>query len=731
MATVVLTVVGTIFGGPVGGALGALAGRAIDQAVLFKPKGREGPRLSDLQVQTSTYGTQVPRIFGAMRVAGTVIWATDLKESRKRSGGGKGRPKVTTYSYSVSLAVALSARRVRRVGRIWADGNLLRGAAGDFKSAAGAFRLHDGSEDQPVDPLIASARGIALTPAHRGIAYAVFEDLQLADFGNRIPSLTFEIFGDEGAVTVGTIAGELSGGMLSGGEEASVAGYAASGSDVRAALQPLVEGHGLAVRDGIGGLVLGAGDDAGTLPADRLIARLNGKAVTPRGRVRAPIETVPVRLAVRHYDPARDYQAGVQKALRPGAGRREETVDLPAAIDAARAKALAADGLALRRAGRERMTLHCGWPALLHAAGSTVTVEGEAGRWRIEDSEWEAMGVRLNLRRVPGGGGAPAAASAGEAVRQPDLPHGPTVLMLADLPVLDDAPPTRPVVVAAAAGVSAGWRQAALFTVDPMSDAAVPAEATAPEAVMGSVAGVLPDGTALLFDDRATIEVVLLNGGMELDGASDDSLGRGANLCLVGDELIQFGQAEQVGPATWRLARLLRGRRGTEWAMAGHGPGERFLMIEADRLASVPESAVQRGTSLKMLAIGIGDAVPAQAAIGVTGEALMPPAPVHVRTAPDGAGGLSVAWTRRSRAGWRWSDGIDAPLGEERERYMLRLMAGDVPVRTVETAVPAWTYTAAMAAADGGAGHGGPLTLEIRQVGTHAAGRAATILLPI
>ena len=133
MATLVLTAVGTAIGGPIGGAIGALIGRGVDQAVLFKPKGRKGPRLSDLQVQTSTYGSQIPKLFGMMRVAGTVIWATDLRESKEKSGGGKGKPSVTTYSYSASFAVALSARAAQGIGRIWADGNLLRGTSGTFQ----------------------------------------------------------------------------------------------------------------------------------------------------------------------------------------------------------------------------------------------------------------------------------------------------------------------------------------------------------------------------------------------------------------------------------------------------------------------------------------------------------------------------------------------------------------------------------------------------------------------
>src|SRR3546814_18155044 len=92
-----------------------------------------------------------------MRVAGTVIWATDLNENKQKSGCGKGRPSVTSYSYSVSFAVAISSRPILRVGRIWADGNLLRGMAGDFKSELGGFRLFTGDPDQDAGQLLASA----------------------------------------------------------------------------------------------------------------------------------------------------------------------------------------------------------------------------------------------------------------------------------------------------------------------------------------------------------------------------------------------------------------------------------------------------------------------------------------------------------------------------------------------------------------------------------------------
>lgn len=120
-----------------------MIGNQIDRN-LFTPATANGARLGSLALQASTYGSDLPHLFGTMRVAGSVIWSTDLKESEHSSGGGKGQPQSTNYSYSASFAVALSARPIRAVHRIWADGALLRGAAGDWKGTLGAFRLYTG-----------------------------------------------------------------------------------------------------------------------------------------------------------------------------------------------------------------------------------------------------------------------------------------------------------------------------------------------------------------------------------------------------------------------------------------------------------------------------------------------------------------------------------------------------------------------------------------------------------
>ena len=91
MATLVFTAIGTALGGPLGGALGSLIGSQIDGAVIGSPR-REGARLKELAVTTSSYGTPIARHYGTMRAAGSIIWSTDLVESSERSGGGKGNP---------------------------------------------------------------------------------------------------------------------------------------------------------------------------------------------------------------------------------------------------------------------------------------------------------------------------------------------------------------------------------------------------------------------------------------------------------------------------------------------------------------------------------------------------------------------------------------------------------------------------------------------------------------
>jgi hypothetical protein len=53
--------------------------------------------------------------------------------------------------------------------------------------------IYPGDEAQNPDPTIQATQGASVTPAYRGICYAVFENFPLANFGDRIPNLRAEV----------------------------------------------------------------------------------------------------------------------------------------------------------------------------------------------------------------------------------------------------------------------------------------------------------------------------------------------------------------------------------------------------------------------------------------------------------------------------------------------------------------------------------------------------------
>lgn len=180
------------FGAVVGRSVGSMLGASIDNRIFGERLTREGPRLTDLHLQGSTEGASIPAVYGSVRIAGQLIWAAryrehvDTSETSTSGKGGGGGVTTRTYRYTLSFAVGLCEGEIARIGRVWANGAPL-----DMSTVA--WRLHAGREDQEPDPLIEAIDGAGEAPAYRGLAYVVFEDMPLEDFGNAMPQLSFEI----------------------------------------------------------------------------------------------------------------------------------------------------------------------------------------------------------------------------------------------------------------------------------------------------------------------------------------------------------------------------------------------------------------------------------------------------------------------------------------------------------------------------------------------------------
>ncbi|MBY0428740.1 MAG: phage tail protein, partial [Alphaproteobacteria bacterium] len=210
MASLVLTVGGSAIGNAllpgIGGALlggvGAYVGGQIDGAIFGNSK-IAGPRLDTLKIQDSTYGKTIPVVYGNARVAGNVIWASDLIETLSSDqvggkGGGNSSASVQRASYAVDCAIAIGmgtlGGSIGSIRTIWADSKIIY-SDGQWKAnIVTDAEFYFGSDTQIASPLMEGYLGVGNVPAYRGLAYVVLHRLQLANFGNRLPNMTFECY---------------------------------------------------------------------------------------------------------------------------------------------------------------------------------------------------------------------------------------------------------------------------------------------------------------------------------------------------------------------------------------------------------------------------------------------------------------------------------------------------------------------------------------------------------
>lgn len=718
MATLVLSTVGTMVAGPIGGLLGSLVGQTIDQQLLGGGP-RRGPRLGDLSVQTSSYGSMVPRAYGVLRVAGTVVWATELKEESELQGDGKSQPETVVYTYSASFAVTLSSRQAQGVGRIWADGKLIRGAAGDFKVST-KFRFLPGSEGQAADPLIASVEGAAQTPAYRGLALAVFEDLQLAEFGNRIPSLTFELIADEDGAPLGELLEDASRGIIRCEDERLVPGYALYGQDIAAAVAPIVEALAVELRDD-GDAIRAVSDDTVRLPVEQeLGAGAEDSNSVRLQRTQLAANRLPTALNLTYYDSDRDYQAGQARSSIPSRTPIVRQVALACVLEAGDAKAIADMLVARAWAMRDRLTVRLPPRYLDLSPGTFMRVPGVYGDWIVENVTIERLALVAVLRPAWRSAGA-RLADPGRAQPQPDVVAIPTRLALFDFPDFGIGDPTRPTLHLAAASPSGSWRRVPIEIT--VNGAKMSSQAAVGETILGTAETVLSDGQPFVIDLVGSLEVLLANPEHWLQSRDDAALVDGANLAVVGDEIIQFGRADPIGPGRFRLSRLVRGRRGTEWAMAGHVAGEPFALIEARSLKPILVSPEMLETTVSVTAYGpANSAGPPTVTRAAGGEALRPLSPAHVGVALKLDGTAAISWVQRNKLAWAWLDEVDVPVDPGLRGCRVTLAGSSAMIErdvVEDNAIVSAAELATLGA--------GPVSISVRQIGELMVSRAATV----
>lgn len=282
-----------------------------------------------------------------------------------------------------------------------------------------------------------------------------------------------------------------------------------------------------------------------------------------------------------------------------------------------------------------------------------------------------------------------------------------TAIELMDIPILQDADNDAGF-YAAAKGDGTPYAGSAIF--NSADGVEYTRQATVLEsAVFGVCTSTLGDWTGpRAFDEQNSVTVDVDDGTLA-SSTRDVVLNSAAvNAMLVGSELLQFRTATLVSAGVYKLTGLLRGGRGTEWAMTGHAGSERCVLLRTEGLRRIVLENSDLGLARWYKGVTLGRALSSATAEQFTDTALglKPFAPFDLRATRDGSNNVTFTWQRRTRLATRaiGALGISVPLGEDSEAYEIDIYADGTyaaVLRTISATSATAAYSAAEQTADG------------------------------
>jgi hypothetical protein len=422
--------------------------------------------------------------------------------------------------------------------------------------------------------------------------------------------------------------------------------------------------------------------------------------------VRAPDAETVGRLRIGYTEAEGLYDDKVAEAIFPGDGADQvNDVDLPLALTSVQGQGMAERWLADGRVAQD--TLRFALPPSDRAIGAGALVATEDGHtWRVD--RVEDRGYRqIEAVRVE-----PSTSFASDEVEDaanfdafvPPLPVTPVFL---DLPLLTGDEVEHAPHLAVAADP---WPGSAAVYSAPGPDGFTLNKIVEAPAVLGTLQHPLFAQRSGVWDRSGDLQIRIEAGA--LSSADMASVLAGGNAAAIGSgeddlwEVIQFTDATLVGPDTWDIGLRLRGQLGTDGVMPDVWPaGSLFVLLDA-AVSQVDVASSNRGLE-RHWRVGparraVDDNSYVEKVVAFQGIGLRPYSPVHLRSSHDGTG-RDVTWIRRSRIDADTWDGVDVPLGEASEQYILRIVDATIIRReeVLSSASFTYTYTDAQRASDG------------------------------
>jgi hypothetical protein len=743
MASLVLGVAGNIVFPGVGGFVGATIGSFIDQA-LFGQGGdsfsQVGPRIADTTRQAHAPGSPIPFVYGTrVPTGGALIWTSNLIETAHTEAveGGKGddsssQQTVTTYTYSVNIAVMASfAMRtvtgapsaIRGVTKIYANKKVIYDSGS--VSRADAIRISLGGADAEPDAMLEAAEGAGNVPAFRGRVVAYIQNLQLADFGNTTPQITFEL--DAGDHTVRTVLADqyrLAGMDGSQFDLSCLTAHTLTGMTVAAGATPRRVGELLQIIwpfDVIdkGGLLTpkdrSVRVDAVVLEEDFGTYGEISSFTVPERHSRLNETEFPRTVHLQFIDPDRELDVNtVQSGRLNTRSQKDMPLEVPIVLTASAAKEAIDSRLVREWSARRPLVGTLPHKYLTLESGDVFAIRranGSLSEPYILDTVVRQNDTMLSINAIPHvfdrSFSAPGVAQA-NTFNAPVLPvYTSTGYVNLDVPLLSDSNSDT------YSFYTAGWSEGAGnawtgWSLNQSIDGGTNYSRIMQSRtgiVAGSCVTALGAGAHHYPDRKNTVRVNFASTGVPTT-ITNAGLQRGENAAVVGVhgrwEIIQFRDAALVTAGIYDLSHLIRGRKGTEHNIANHAAGDGFYIIDSAAMRQVALDLTYLNTSLPYKGVSFNRAIASTAAANFTasGEVLKPYSGVR-GTAVKASGDWTITWTRRNRilGGFH-----TVPMSEASEHYEIDVIdtTGSVK-RTITVSTPSATYSSAQQVTDFGA----------------------------
>ncbi len=488
----------------------------------------------------------------------------------------------------------------------------------------------------------------------------------------------------------------------------------------RAAIEQLIQGFFFTIKETASGLVALPRDttvDASVVTDDCIPMRNGDAPDVAFDLTRQEDLVLPDKLEVHYLNRLKSYATVVETAFRGTQDVREtEVVRMSLVVADAHARAIADTQLSQRWAERSSITLQLPMRYAALEVGDILqlTTANAVHKIRVRQVQIGRPGIVkikgvIDVGETWDGYLPPVIGNDGALV----TPIPATRLEVLDIPALPGESQDAFTVRFAACGVAEGWTGATILRELGEDDETI--VTLDRSAVIGTTTTVLAAGTSDVFDRINSVDVILL-GDQTLVSTSEINVLNGANIAIIGDEVIQFANATALGANQYRLSTLLRGRLGTEHRIANHVSGERFVLLDAAvtplRLAL---STIGQVWNLRASTFGTSLDDGSQSTVTLVGESLRPLSPVAISAVREVGNDVRIRWLRRARIDGGLRDGVDIPLMEQSEAYEIDILNGATVVRTLAATVPELVYSAAQQSADFGS-LPTSLTLKIYQI---------------